>query len=101
MNSRPDAERSRLRAVVATIDGEMSRLPSPLDTDDNSTTTTGLRASWADLVALLELGPEPEVRQCLACKQVVMHAATRCGWCWTKLTPPGGPGRVILHGRGS
>lgn len=47
-----------------------------------------MAAAWAELVAQLALGPEPEVRECPVCKHVGMRAATRCGHCWTKLTPP-------------
>lgn len=79
--SLPDTARSRIRAIVATIDREMSRLPRRVATD-------GLLASWADLVDELALGPEPEVRECPVCKHVGMRAATLCGHCWTKLSPP-------------
>jgi hypothetical protein len=79
----PDDERARLRATVATIDGEMSRLPRSATTEG----TDGLTMSWAELVKLLALGPAPEVRECPVCKHIGMLAATRCGYCWTKLSP--------------
>ena len=85
--SLPDAERSRLRAIVATIDREISRLPRQVTTDDGRTPPNGLLASWADLVEALALGPEPEVRECPHCKHIGMRAATVCGYCWTKLSP--------------
>lgn len=47
-----------------------------------------LFASFADLVKQLALGPEPEVRECPHCKGIGMLAATRCGTCWAKLSPP-------------
>jgi hypothetical protein len=47
-----------------------------------------LLASWAALVDLLALGPEPEVRECPACRHIGMRAASRCGYCWTELSPP-------------
>ena len=30
--------------------------------------------------------PPPAMRECPACGKAVMAAATRCGFCWTKLT---------------
>lgn len=84
----PDAARSRLRATVVTIEHEISRLPTQGTDDDSKKPTSGLAASWANLVEQLALGPEPEVRECPACKHIGMRAATLCGYCWTKLTPP-------------
>jgi len=81
----PDAARSRLRATVATVELELSRLP--VQGDGNESPPTGLRASFADLVDQLALGPEPEVRECPVCRHTGMRAATRCGYCWTKLAP--------------
>lgn len=46
-----------------------------------------LRNSWAELVTLLALGSPPETRLCPICGQVGMRAATRCGHCWSKLSP--------------
>jgi hypothetical protein len=86
--SHPDAARSRLRATVARIERELALLPRHVTTDE--TPTDDLAASWADLVGQLALGPEPEVRECPVCKHIVMRAATLCGYCWTKLTPPNG-----------
>jgi hypothetical protein len=82
--SAPDAARSRLRATVATVEREISRLSRD---DDSGSTPAGLVASWADLVDLLDLGPEPEVRECPVCKNIGMRTATLCGYCWTKLEP--------------
>jgi hypothetical protein len=82
--SGPDAARSRLRATVATIESEIS-----LSKDHSGSAPAGLLASWADLIDQLKLGPEPEVRECPACKHVGMRAATRCGYCWATLEPQG------------
>jgi hypothetical protein len=79
-----DYERARLRAIVATIDREMSRLPRSATTEG----TDGLIGSWAELVKLLALGPAPEVRECPVCHHIGMLTATLCGYCWTKLSPP-------------
>jgi hypothetical protein len=85
----PDVTRSKLRRAVATIGREIARLPTAV-TNDVGTAPDGLRASFADLVEELALGPEPEMRECPVCKHVGMRAATLCGHCWTKLTPPSG-----------
>jgi len=86
--SHPDAARSRLRTIVADVEGEVARLSGPATTDDGAKPTDGLRASWDRLVEHLALGPEPEVRTCPVCQHVGMRAATVCGYCWTPLTPP-------------
>jgi hypothetical protein len=84
-----DAARARLRATVATIEREISRLPRQA-TGDSKGPPSGLLTSFTDLVEQLALGPEPEVRRCPVCDQIGMRAATLCGYCWTKLTPPAG-----------
>jgi hypothetical protein len=86
----PDAARSRLRATVATIELEISRLPRQVTDDDSRSPPSDLLASFTDLVEQLALGPEPEVRRCPVCKHIGMRTATLCGYCWTKLTPPTG-----------
>jgi hypothetical protein len=77
-----DAERARLRTLVATIDGELSRLPRPSTTEAH-----GLIVSWAELVKALALGAAPNLRDCPVCGRAGMRAATRCGYCWTRLSP--------------
>lgn len=90
-DSVPDAKRSRLRATVAAIERELARFPAEVTNDNRATPADGLRASVADLVGQLALGPEPAYRQCPACKRVGMGGATLCGHCWTKLAPPRAP----------
>jgi hypothetical protein len=86
----PDSERSRLRVLVATIDREIARLPSPTAGDGAG---GDLFASWAALVEVLCLGPEPELRKCPFCGGFGRRAATRCGSCWARLSPvPQGDG---------
>ena len=87
-DSVPDSKRSRLRATVAAIEQELARLPPDVTNDNRASPAGALRASVADLVAQLALGPEPEYRQCPTCRHVGMRVATVCGHCWTKLTPP-------------
>jgi hypothetical protein len=83
-----DAQRADLRALVATIDRGMAYVPSQLATDETRAATSLLLGSWAELVKSLALGAAPEVRECPVCKHSGMRAATRCGYCWTKLSPP-------------
>lgn len=83
-----DAARTRLRATVATIEHEISRLPRQAAGEDGKSSPSGLVASFTDLVEQLALGPEPEVRSCPVCQHIGMRMATLCGYCWTKLTPP-------------
>ena len=66
-------DRASLRVIVAKIEPYLPQLPD------------ALRASFTELVGLLELGPASETRSCPRCKHVVMRAAPRCGYCWTKL----------------
>ncbi len=89
-----DAARARLRATVATIEREISRLPIQA-TGDSKGPPSGLLASFTDLVEQLALGPEPEVRHCPVCQHIGMRTATVCGYCWTKLTPPAGRDGVV------
>ena len=65
----------RLRELVTAIGSDMSERSKPT------------KDQWAELVGLLALGPSPVRRECPFCKQVVMMAATRCGYCWKPLTP--------------
>lgn len=82
-----DAARSRLRATVTTMAREIARLPKQTAGGDGESPTHELAAAFADLVAQLALGPEPETRKCPVCKHVGMRAATRCGYCWATLVP--------------
>lgn len=93
--SGPDAARSRLRATVATLEREISRLPKRVADNDSNSAPNRLLVSFNDLVAQLALGAEPEVRQCPVCKHIGMRAATLCGYCWTTLTPPTGRDDVV------
>ena len=78
-----DAARGNLRALIDTIDREITQL-SPSGAGHPA---TPLRASWTELVKQLALGPEPATRECPTCHSVGMRAASRCGQCWAKLTP--------------
>jgi hypothetical protein len=80
-DSGPYGEQTRVRSLIAIIDRDISELPKKAAADD-------LAMSWAALVALLAVGPEPDVRRCPYCDHLVMRTATRCRDCWRKLTPP-------------
>ena len=88
MNSSMNPARSRLRATVATMQLEIAHLQERLTDGEGKSPLSALVASVADLVDQLALGSEPEVRECPVCKQIGMRAATLCGYCWMKLTPP-------------
>ena len=77
-----------IRGCVRAVDRHMSLLSADASNGIGKTTTIGdLTASWAELVKVMALGPEPELRECPVCHQAGMRAATLCGYCWTKLTP--------------
>lgn len=86
--SASDDVRSRLRVTLATIEREISAL-SPQEPTQRASggPTHALTLAWADLVHQLDLGPEPERRECPVCHHFGMAKATVCGFCWTKLTP--------------
>jgi hypothetical protein len=79
-------QNASLRPVVAAIDREMSRLTDGT-LSEGRTGFGELLESWAELVKLMALGPAPEMRECPACGHRGTRAATRCGFCWTPLTP--------------
>jgi hypothetical protein len=81
-----DADVVRLRTIITAIDRELSLLPG--STSGDRAGGDALRTSWAELVEVLALGPAPETRQCPICGHLGMRAATRCGNCWSKLSPP-------------
>jgi hypothetical protein len=90
-----ERDRIRLRAVVATIDRELSRLAVEALPGDHRDAERGLMASWAQLVELLAVGLAPDVRECLVCKHVCIRAATRGGHCWAMLAPSPPPAAVV------
>jgi hypothetical protein len=81
-------ELSRLRTLVADVEKEVARGRSTDATAGTQTPRTALDMTWSRLVALLDLGAEPEMRECPKCKQLCMLGATRCNRCWTSLPAP-------------
>ena len=80
-------QNDNIRGCVGAVDRHMSLLAAEAATGTGRTTIGDLTASWAELVKVLALGPEPELRECPVCRQTGMRAATLCGYCWTKLAP--------------
>jgi len=80
-------DRARVRIAIATIDRHLTCLSREATAQDHQDATRDLALSWAGLVELLALAPAPEVRQCPCCEQIVRRAATRCGYCWIRLSP--------------
>jgi hypothetical protein len=92
-----EAELSRLRATVANIEYELAQLPLETRGRNGSPSAKALIESFAALVAQLDLGLEPETRQCPVCQQVVRRTATLCGHCWTSLAPVTAHGPAPAH----
>jgi hypothetical protein len=82
-----ERDRERLRAIVATIERELAGLLREAPSAEHRESERVLRASWAQLVEILDLGSSPELRDCPVCDEVCMRTATLCGNCWTKLGP--------------
>jgi hypothetical protein len=71
---------------MSVIEHKLADLPVASTATDNETIAE-LRAFWGELVTLLALPPNHEVRECPSCHQMAMRHATRCGNCWSKLVP--------------
>lgn len=78
-------EKTEQRQLVGTIETELSKLAVE-GSQQSSVNGKLLNESFARLVALLALGPEPETRLCPHCGREGMKMATVCGYCW-KSTP--------------
>lgn len=83
--SGPDV--TRLRNLVADIAKNVALLramdsASPAEREGPR---TALETTWSKLVDMLDLGPEPEMRECPNCKRLNLLGATRCGHCWSPL----------------
>jgi hypothetical protein len=83
----PDAARSRLRGLVAKVTQEIEHLSEPANAEA-AKKPNGLNDAWTALVKQLDLGPEPEVRDCPHCGHICMRAATVCAYCWKELPAP-------------
>ena len=74
-------QNGRLHAAVDVVDRDLARLCAENLDDANRAIVAALSSSWRDLVKLLALGPEPELRDCPECGNAGMRAATLCGYC--------------------
>jgi hypothetical protein len=83
-----DGQRAQLRVLIAAIQIDIGCLSREGTAEAHSAAALTLRASWAGLVEILDVGPAPEVRTCPSCGNVGMRAALRCGYCWKALSPP-------------
>jgi hypothetical protein len=82
------ADLSRLRSLVTAVGKEVALAPGAATTAENQTPRTALDVTWSRLVEMLDLGTEPEMRECPACKHQCTLGASRCGHCWTILPTP-------------
>jgi hypothetical protein len=74
-----DAQSTRVRRALSLVSKELAGLTAAPHTQ--------LDRVFGALVTELDLGPEPQRRTCPHCGAEGMTAATRCGKCWSKLTP--------------
>ena len=78
------AELSRLRTLVTAVEKEIGLVPGAT-TADSKTPRNALDTSWSHLVEMLDLGSEPQMRECPACRHQCTLGASRCGRCWASL----------------
>lgn len=90
----PNDQPSRLRRVVATIEIHIARLSMEGTAEEHRTAASALALSWAGLLEILDLGPQPETRACPSCQGRARRQATLCGYCWSKLEPLAAPAPV-------
>jgi hypothetical protein len=69
---------SRLRQLIAVLEEESAQTPQ----------SEKFQASWSEMVKLMDLGLEPQLRACPVCGRFGMLLATRCGYCWSSLVAP-------------
>jgi hypothetical protein len=79
--SHADNERSRQRVLVDKMNQKLAAL-SAQEPTSNAVVMSEVLLLWSELVAILALGPEPEVRECDHCGCIIMKEATICGSCW-------------------
>src|SRR5688572_18786741 len=68
-----DIERSKLRVIVAEIDNQIPALSTQMSAAGEPAVAARFAVSWAALVELLALGPEPEVRRCPICMATIQQ----------------------------
>jgi hypothetical protein len=75
----------RLRALVIAVGKEIALVPRAATTAERPTPGAALDTAWSNLVEMLDLGTEPEMRECPECGYLCPLGATRCGHCWASL----------------
>jgi len=78
------ADLSRLRTLVAEVGKEIALAPGATTVESKAPRTT-LDTTWSRLVEMLDLGTEPQTRECPSCKHQCALGASRCGHCWASL----------------
>ncbi|HWA71964.1 MAG TPA: hypothetical protein VG937_06520 [Polyangiaceae bacterium] len=81
-----EVAQSELRVAIADVERALGGVAA-LDAGARPEAFGDLAGSWRRLVSLIDLGPEPEWRDCPACRGPVRRHATRCVHCWKKLAP--------------
>lgn len=79
------ADLTRLRTLVAAVSKEIALVPRAAATAEPQTPKTALEITWSNLIQMLDLGTEPEMRECPECKHLCPVGATRCVHCWSSL----------------
>lgn len=87
-----EPERSRLRLLVARVEGELAYFRSPPPGAAQAPDLTRLFGAWERVVTQLALGAEPLLRACPHCRRSILAAAVRCRYCMSR-SPAPAPGR--------
>jgi len=91
-----DTVRTQVRQLLSRIERELDPNAQPPRDTGPVPVSDALRGAVAELIAALDLGPEPPIRSCPVCTAKGMRTATVCGNCWSKLTPPQVEGGTFL-----
>ena len=73
---------------VALVERDLEAIRQPVDAlSDARDNARKAACGLVDLARLFDdvTEPSPAMRECPACAKVIMAAATRCGFCWTRL----------------
>ncbi len=95
------AELSRLRTLVEAVAEQVRLVTGTVASGTGATPKSALATTWSNLVEMLDLGTEPEMRTCPSCHGQCMVGATRCGNCWASLPAmPPQPSTTAETGKG-
>jgi hypothetical protein len=76
---------SRLRTLVVGVAKEIALVTGTAAPPQDPRPSTALEVAWSRLVDELDLGSEPEMCECPACRGLCPLGATRCSHCWASL----------------